>query len=102
MAASILWGRTGRTTLELNSYQLKIFRQMIGVQVGTWSYANADVRTLRFVPSMIRGRSSIPSNISFEENHKTRFFASAVAKLESFSLFDKMDESYKFPSDLMP
>jgi hypothetical protein len=25
-----------------------------------------------------------------------------VAKLESFSLFDKMDESYKFPSDLMP
>jgi hypothetical protein len=70
---------------------------MVGVQVGSRSYANADVRNLRFVPSMIRGRSSIPSQIYFEENGKTRRFAAAVAETEALALFNKMDQTYKFP-----
>jgi hypothetical protein len=97
MTASILWSLTGRTTLELTSYQLRISRQMVGVQVGSRSYANADVRNLRFVPSMIRGRSSIPSQIYFEENGKTRRFAAALAETEALALFNKMDQTYKFP-----
>jgi hypothetical protein len=61
VTASILWSLTGGTTLELNSYQLRITRQMMGLQVGTRSYANADVRNLRFIPSMIRGRTNLPA-----------------------------------------
>jgi len=97
MIATILWSFTGRTTLELNSYQLKISRQGMGLRTGTRVCANADIRDLRFVPNMIRGRSNIPSHISYEENGRTRSFASAVAEPEALALFGKMDEVYKFP-----
>jgi hypothetical protein len=99
MTASILWSLTGSTTLELNSYQLRIVRQMMGLQLGTRSYANVDVRNLRFIPNMIRGRSNLPSHISFEEKGKTRSFAWAVAETEAVALIDKMDQIYKFPRD---
>jgi hypothetical protein len=95
--ASILWSLSGTTTLEVNSYQLRITRQMMGMQVGSRCCANADVRNLRFVPNMIRGRSNIPSHISFEENGRTRSFGSALAETEALALFDKMDQTYKFP-----
>jgi len=97
MTGSILWSLTGGTTLELNSYQLRITRQMMGLQVGTRSYANADVRNLRFIPNMIRGRANLPSHISFEENGRTRSFAWAVAEAEAVALFVKMEQTYKFP-----
>jgi hypothetical protein len=97
MTARILWSLTGRSTLELNSYQLRISRQMMGLQLGMRSYANADVRNLRFIPNMIRGRSNLPSHISFEENGRTRSFAWAVAETEALALFDKMEQTYKFP-----
>jgi len=97
MAGSILWSLTGGTKLELNSHQLRISRQMMGLQLGAQSYANADVRNLRFIPNRILGRSNLPSHISFEENGKTRSFAWAVAETEALALFGKMDEIYKFP-----
>jgi hypothetical protein len=102
MTASILWSLTGRSTLVLNSYQLQISRQMIGLQLGTRSYANADVRNLRFIPNMIRGRSNLPSHISFEEKGKTRSFAWAVSETEAMALIDKMMEVYKFPRGQTP
>jgi hypothetical protein len=97
MTASILWSLTGSSTLVLNPRNLEITRQMIGMQVGTRSYANADVRNLRFIPNMIRGRSNLPSHIEFEEKGKTRSFAWAVSEIEAEALFDKMDQTYKFP-----
>jgi len=100
VTATILWSLSGSTTLELNSYQLRITRRMMGMQMSTRSYANADVRNLRFVPNMIRGRSNIPSHIEFEEKGRTRCFGSALAKAEAVALFDKMDRTYKFPRGL--
>ncbi|MGO9316638.1 MAG: hypothetical protein ACLPXT_10145 [Terracidiphilus sp.] len=100
MTARILWSLTGTTTLELNSYQLRISRQMMGMQLGTRSYANADVRNLRFIPNMIRGRSNLPSHIEFEEKDKTRSFAWGVSETEAVALIDKMMEVYKFPKAL--
>jgi hypothetical protein len=102
MIISILWSLTGSTTLELNSYQLRISRQMMGMQVGTRSYANADVRNLRFIPNRIIGRSNLPSHISLEENGKTRSFAWAVAETEALALFDKMEQTFKFPRGQTP
>ena len=102
MTLSILWSLSGRSVLELNSCQLRITRQMMGMQLGTRSYANADVRSLRFVPNRIRGRSNLPSHISFEENGKTRSFAWALAETEALALFSKMDQTYKFPKDSEP
>jgi hypothetical protein len=95
--ASILWSLSGSTTMELNTYQLRITRHMMGLQVGTRSCANADVRNLRFVPNMIRGRSNVPSHVSFEEKGKTRSFAWSVTEKEALALFDKMKQTYKFP-----
>jgi hypothetical protein len=97
VTATILWSLSGSTTLELNSYQLRITRRMMGMQVGTRSYVNADVRNLRFVPNMIRGRSNIPSHIEFEEKGRARSFGTALAEAEAVALFDKMDQTYKFP-----
>ncbi|MGA3161840.1 MAG: hypothetical protein ABSC77_11545 [Terracidiphilus sp.] len=94
---SIFWGLSGSTTLELNSSQLRITRHMMGLQLGTRSCANADVRNLRFIPNMIRGRSNVPSHISFEVNGKTRSFGWAVAEKEALALFGKMEQTYKFP-----
>lgn len=97
VTASILWSLSGSTTLEVNSYQLRITRQMMGLQMGTRSCANAEVRDLRFVPNMIRGRSNIPSHIEFEEKGRTRSFGTALAEAEALALFNKMDQTYKFP-----
>jgi hypothetical protein len=97
MTLSILWSLSGTIVLELDSYQLRITRQMMGLQLGARSYANADVRNMRFVPNMIRGRSNLPSHISFEEKGRTRSFASAVAETEAVALIGKMMEVYKFP-----
>jgi len=96
MTASILWSLTGGTTLVLNPRNLEITRQMMGMQVGTRSYANADVRNLRFIPNMIRGRSNLPSHIEFEEKGKTRSFAWAVSETEAMALIGKMEQTYKF------
>jgi hypothetical protein len=100
MTARILWSLTGTTTLQLNSRDLRISRQMMGMQVGTRNYANADVRNLRFIPNMIRGRSNLPSHISFEEKGKTNSFAWAVSETEAEALIGKMMEVYKFPKAL--
>ncbi|MGA2171157.1 MAG: hypothetical protein ABSG62_23485 [Terracidiphilus sp.] len=97
MTASLLWILTGSTTFILNSRELRITRQMMGMQLGMRTFADADVRNLRFVPAMIRGRSNLPSHISFEEKGRTRSFASALAETEAVALFDKMDQIYKFP-----
>ena len=95
--ASILWSLSGSTMLELNSYQLRITRHMMGLQMGTQSCANADVRNLRFIPNMIHGHSNVPSHISFEEKGKTRSFAWSVTEKEALALFEKMEQTYKFP-----
>ena len=97
MTITILWSLTGSTTLELNSYQLRIIRKMMGLQLGTRSYTNADMCNLRFIPNMIRGRTNLPSHISFEENGKTRSFAWAVTETEASALIGKMQTVYKFP-----
>jgi hypothetical protein len=99
VTASILWSLSGSTTLELNSYQLRITRQMVGMQLGSRSYINADVSNLRFVPNMIRGRSNVPSHISFEEKGRTHSFGTALAEKEALALFGKMDQTYKFPRE---
>jgi hypothetical protein len=46
---------------------------------------------------MIRGRSNVPSHVSFEEKGKTRSFAWSVTEKEALALFDKMKQTYKFP-----
>jgi hypothetical protein len=97
MTFSLLWLLSGSTTLELNSYQLRITRQMLGLRLAARTCANADVRNLRFIPNMIRGRSNVPSHISFEVNGKTRSFAWAVTEAEALALFGKMEQIYKFP-----
>jgi hypothetical protein len=96
MTARILWSLSGGTTLELNSHELRIARQMIGVQVSTRCYANTDVRNLRFIPNRILGRSNLPSHIEFEEKGKTRSFAWAVSETEADALIGKMEQTYKF------
>ena len=102
VTASILWSLTGRTTLALSPRTLEITRQMMGLQLGARSVTNKDARNLRFVPNMIRGRSNLPSHISFEENGKTRSFAWALAETEANALFGKMDQTYNFPRGQTP
>ncbi|MGA3262747.1 MAG: hypothetical protein ABSC47_01730 [Terracidiphilus sp.] len=99
MTASILWSLAGKTTLALDPWNLQIAHQVMGLQLNMRSYANADVRNLRFVPAMIRGRSTIPSGIWFEENGRTRRFATAVAETEASALIGKMLQVYKFSHD---
>lgn len=102
MTARILWSLMGGTSLDLNSHELRITRQMMGMQVGTQSYANADVRNLRFVPAIIRGRATLPSHISFEEKGRTRRIVWAIAEAEAIALIEKMMETYKFPRGQTP
>ncbi len=96
MTASILWSLTGKTTLALDPGNLEIAHQVLGLQLNKRSYANADVRSLRFVPDEIRGRSALPSGIWFEENGRTRRFATAVTETEASALIGKMQGVYKF------
>jgi hypothetical protein len=99
VTASILWSLAGKTILTLDSVQLQITSQIMGLQLSTRTYANADVRNLRFIPAMMRARTNRPSGIWFEANGKLRNFASALTETEASSLIDLMHQVYNFPKD---
>jgi hypothetical protein len=95
----VLWTLYGRTLLILDTNRLQIANRIFGIQLSMRSFANADVRGLRFVPSIMRARTSRPSGIWFLENNKLRQFAPAITETEALALTDKMLQVYKFPID---
>jgi hypothetical protein len=99
VAALIIWRLTGSTTVVLDPSQLDITRRSMGIQIDKRTFRCADVRNLRYIPAGNRGRRSLPSQIGFEANDKTRKFASGIEDIEAFALIDKMLEIYKFPKE---
>jgi hypothetical protein len=99
VTASIFWSLAGATTLTLDRNQLQIASRMMGFQLSIQSYANSDVRNLRFIPAMMRAKTNRPSGIWFEANGRLRRFASALTAAEASALIDKMFQVYKFPQD---
>jgi len=97
--AAVLWTLYGSTMLILDTNQLQIANRIMGLQLSVRSFANADVRGLRFVPSIMRARTVRPSGIWFLENNKLRQFAPAITETEALALIDKMLQVYKFPID---
>ena len=96
---AILWSLTGKTIVTLDQDQLQIATRIMGLQPSTRTYANAEVRNLRFIPAMMRARTNRPSGIWFEANGKLKRFASAVTDTEASVLIEKMHQVYNFPKD---
>ena len=99
LIAAIFWSLAGKTTLILDRNQLQIASQIMGLQLDKQTYANADVRGLRFVPSMMRALTGRPGGIWFVENNKLRQLDLAISENEAMALIDKMLQIYKFPID---
>jgi hypothetical protein len=97
--AAIFWSLAGKTTLILDGNQLQIANHIMGLKLNKQTYANADVRGLRFVPSTMRASTGRPGGIWFIENNKLRQFDLAITETEAMALIDKMLQVYKFPID---
>ncbi len=97
--AAVLWTLYGSTLLILDTNRLQIAKRIMGLRLSVRNFANADVRSLRFVPSIMRVITTSPSGIWFLENNKLRQFAPAIAEIEALALIDKMLQVYKFPID---
>lgn len=99
VTAAILWALGGRTLLRLDPTTMSIEQQLFGARLVSRSFADTEVRNLRFTPAVTKGRSSVASRISFESADKTRSFGSGISDAEAFAIIDKMLEVYPFPKE---
>lgn len=97
--AAIFWILVGKTTFIVDRNQLQVVSQIMGIQLNKQTYANADVRGLRFVPPIMRALTDRPSGIWFIENNKLRQLDLAITETEAMALIDKLLQIYKFPID---
>lgn len=98
----VLWGLTGETILTLNPAELKIQRQVLGIEWDTRTFACNDVHDLRYVPPTNRwafrdGADPNASRIRFQAKGKIRRFAGGVTHREAYALIDRMLAVYRFP-----
>lgn len=100
----ISWSLTGQTSLFLDQSEMRIRRQVLGVEWDTRTFRTQFITNLRFIPGQwTRDRwndnSYTQSEIRFDAEDKTRSFASGLEDAEAFALIDRMLEVHNFPKD---
>ena len=97
-----LWGMTGKTILAMDPFELKLERRVIGIEWDIRKFSTYDVKNLRYIPpayiwAFRTDTDPTTSKIQFQAKSKTIRFARGITEREACLLFDKMDETYKFP-----
>jgi hypothetical protein len=98
----LLWGMTGKTILEMDPFELKLVRRIIGVEWDTRRFATYDMKNLRYIPPVYihafqTDTNPATSKIQFQTKDKTIRFARGITEKEAGALYDRMIEVYKFP-----
>jgi hypothetical protein len=95
----ILWEIAGKTILTIDPNSMALSSRIMGLDLKRRSYANENVRLMRFVPAVTRFWSKRSSGIWFIENNVLRKFAKAITPAEASVLIDKMLRVYRFELD---
>jgi hypothetical protein len=95
----ILWEFAGKTILTIDPNRMVLCSRIMELDLKRRSYANENVRLMRFVPAVTLFWSKRPSGIWFIENNALRKFAKAITPAEASVLIDKMLGVYRFELD---
>jgi hypothetical protein len=96
------WAFTSESMLTLDNTNIKIQSRVLGIEIVTNSFPNADAHNFRFIPPGGYSRSKgiadpRTSKIQFKVGSKVQTFARGITEMEASVLMEQMQQIYKFP-----